>query len=70
MTSRSRSLTIAGRDRDDSGMPTSFILLQTASEKESAAIRDGEVAVTREQAEAWCALHVNDNWRTAFDVDG
>jgi hypothetical protein len=50
------------RDRDDAGVPTSFIRLQNVAEKESLAIKDGEAALTHEQAEAWCALHVNDNW--------
>jgi hypothetical protein len=43
-------------------VPTSLVRLEKVTEKERLAITDGVAAITREQAEAWCALHVNDNW--------
>lgn len=36
--------------------------LQAAAAKESEAVAEGCTSITREQAEAWCALHVGDNW--------
>src|SRR6266404_7601467 len=59
---RSRSLTICLPDRDDAAMPTSYIRLENVTEKERLALTEGEAKLTREQAEAWCALHLNDNW--------
>jgi hypothetical protein len=55
-------LTIYPPDRDDAAMPTSYVRLENVSEKERLALTDGEAKLTREQAEAWCALHLNDNW--------
>lgn len=43
-------------------MPTSLVRLENVTEKERLAIVEGVAAITREQAEAWCALHLNDNW--------
>src|SRR4051812_6373410 len=59
---RNKILDDLSRDRDDAAVPTSFIRLGVVAEKESLAIKEGEAALTHEQAEAWCALHVNDNW--------
>src|SRR3954469_20260071 len=58
----SRSLTIYPLDRDDAVVPTSYIRLENVTEKERLALTEGEAKLTREQAEAWCALHLNDNW--------
>ena len=46
-------------------MPTSYIRLENVTEKERLALTEGEAKLTREQAEAWCALHLGDNW---FDL--
>lgn len=43
-------------------MPTSYIRLENVTAKERLALVEGEATITREQAEAWCALHLNDNW--------
>lgn len=43
-------------------MPTSRVRLEKAVEKERLALTEGVAVLTREQAEAWCALHLNDNW--------
>jgi hypothetical protein len=43
-------------------VPTSYIRLENVTEKERLALTQGEAKLTREQAEAWCALHLNDNW--------
>ena len=43
-------------------MPTSLVRLENVTERERLAITEGAAAITREQAEAWCALHLNDNW--------
>ncbi len=43
-------------------MPTSLVRLQAAAAKESEAVAEGVASISREQAEAWCALHIGDNW--------
>jgi len=50
------------RDRDDAAVPTSYIRLENVIEMEWPALTEGEAKLTREQAEAWCALHLGDNW--------
>lgn len=44
------------------GCPVSLIRLEKVTERERLAITEGEAEITREQAEAWCALHLGDNW--------
>jgi hypothetical protein len=55
-------LTIYAADRDDAAMPVSSIQLEVAMEKERLALAQDELDLSREEAVAWCALHLNDNW--------
>jgi sulfur transfer complex TusBCD TusB component (DsrH family) len=55
-------LTIRSPDRDDAAVPTSPTQLEDLIAKERLALAQDAVAITREEAEAWCALHLNDNW--------
>jgi hypothetical protein len=43
-------------------VPTSLIRLKNIREKERIAMATGVAALTKQQAEAWCALHLGDNW--------
>lgn len=48
-------------------MPTSLLRLEDVTEKERLALSADSAAITREQAEAWCALHLKGSPRCTVD---